>query len=237
MRLGLWFTHQDKTFSQKQKIAIKKCDVIFVHSRKIQKFLLQEFPDKKIVIVIGAINSDRFKLKTEIGTKIVWVGTIADRKNPEIFIDLVRLAPHLSFRVLGKEWKESDLWPHLETLPNIEYFEINHPLTSTDFNGCSVYLMFSKIEGGPMPLLESLAAGLVPICTRTGFVEDLLVPLGLESNIIDEIKLSKIIEKIEVIIDSNIDRAVISIYAKKYSFDRLAKLIFHNLAGDYDKSE
>jgi glycosyltransferase involved in cell wall biosynthesis len=235
--LGLWFTHKDKTFSQKQKIAIKKCDVIFVHSQKIQKLLLQEFPKKKIIIVIGAIDLDRFKLKTEIGTKIVWVGTIADRKNPEIFINLVRLAPHLNFRVHGKKWKDSDLWPHLEALPNIEYFEIDHPLTSTDFNGCSVYLMLSKIEGGPMPLLESLAAGLIPICTRTGFVEDLLVPLGLESNIIDEFELTKIIEKIEVIIHSNIDRTVTSKYVQTFSVERMAKLIFHNLVGDYDKSE
>ena len=97
--------------------------------------------------------------------------------------------------------------------------------------------MLSKIEGGPMPLLESLAAGLVPICTRTGFVEDLLIPLGLESNIIDEFELAKIIEKIEIIIDSNIDRAIISVYAQKYSFERLAKLIFDNLAGDNDQSE
>ena len=236
-RLGLWFTHKEKTFSKKQKIAITKCDVIFVHSQKIQKLLLQEFPSIKIIVAIGAINSDRFKLKTEIGTRIVWVGTIADRKNPEIFIDLVRLTPHLNFRVLGKKWKESNLWRQLETLPNIEYFEIDHPLTSTDFNGCSVYLMLSKIEGGPMPLLESLAAGLVPICTRTGFVEDLLIPLGLKSNIIDEFELAKIIEKIEIIIDSNIDRAIISVYAQKYSFERLAKLIFDNLAGDNDQSE
>ena len=49
--------------------------------------------------------------------------------------------------------------------------------------------MTSEFEGGPMLLLETLAAGIVPICTRSGFVEanfeftDLPKHLIIEPNI------------------------------------------------------
>ncbi len=76
-----------------------------------------------------------------------------------------------------------------------------------------------------MPLLESLAAGLIPICMRTGFVEDLLVPLNLQDNIVESFQKEKILDLISN--SSNVEssaQARIN-FAKQFNFDRLNRVI------------
>ena len=85
--------------------------------------------------------------------------------------------------------------------------------------------MLSEIEGGPMPLLESLAAGLIPICTRTGFVEDLLGPLNLRHNIVDRFDIAEILRLIESSQNPGSHNPSGINFAKKYDFTTLAKAI------------
>ena len=44
--------------------------------------------------------------------------------------------------------------------------------------------MISNVEGGPISLLEALAAGLVPICTPVGIVNEVLTSLRYENQIL-----------------------------------------------------
>jgi len=171
-KIGLWFTHQENSFSKSELLALSRCDVIFVHSLK-QKKELEKIVKSKVEVMLGAIEVSRFKDSAVIGRRIVWVGTPNFRKNPDLLISLARANPDLDFLLLGKGWSKSPLMKTINSLRNIEYREIIAPLTSKDFDGCDIYLCTSRIEGGPMPLLESLAAGLHPISTNVGFVEDL----------------------------------------------------------------
>jgi len=171
-KIGLWFTHQENSFSKSELLALSRCDVIFVHSLK-QKKELEKIVKSKIEVMLGAIEVSRFKDSAVIGRRIVWVGTPNFRKNPDLLVSLAQANPDLDFLLLGKGWSKSSLMKTVNSLRNIEYREIIAPLTSKDFDGCDIYLCTSRIEGGPMPLLESLAAGLHPISTNVGFVEDL----------------------------------------------------------------
>ena len=38
-----------------------------------------------------------------------------------------------------------------------------------------IFLSLSKLEGGPIPLIESMAMGVIPVATDTGFARDLIV--------------------------------------------------------------
>jgi glycosyltransferase involved in cell wall biosynthesis len=171
-KIGLWFTHQENSFSKSELLALSRCDVIFVHSLK-QKKELEKIVKSKVEVMLGAIEVSRFKDSAVIGRRIVWVGTPNFRKNPDLLVSLAQANPNLDFLLLGKGWSKSPLMKTVNSLRNIEYREIIAPLTSKDFDGCDIYLCTSRIEGGPMPLLESLAAGLHPISTNVGFVEDL----------------------------------------------------------------
>jgi glycosyltransferase involved in cell wall biosynthesis len=90
--------------------------------------------------------------------------------------------------------------------------------------------MTSEFEGGPMPLMETLAAGIVPICTRTGFVEAIFEFAGLPNRLIIEPNLDAINEAIQWARDTNFKipsetrDKILSL-----SFNRLANLIKANL--------
>jgi len=196
-KIGLWFTHQENSFSKSELLALSRCDVIFVHSLK-QKKELEKIVKSKVEVMLGAIEVSRFKDSAVIGRRIVWVGTPNFRKNPDLLISLARANPDLDFLLLGKGWSKSPLMKTINSLRNIEYREIIAPLTSKDFDGCDIYLCTSRIEGGPMPLLESLAAGLHPISTNVGFVEDLYNFFGISEKYIysDYSKIVSLISQI-----------------------------------------
>jgi glycosyltransferase involved in cell wall biosynthesis len=42
------------------------------------------------------------------------------------------------------------------------------------FSEASLFISLSNLEGGPVPLIEALDMGVVPIATRTGFAPDLI---------------------------------------------------------------
>ncbi len=85
--------------------------------------------------------------------------------------------------------------------------------------------MLSEVEGGPMPLLESLAAGLIPICSNTGFVWDLLAPLGLETQIVNQHDLSEVLSVLHQSENILIPEDVLRESIQKYDFKRLSALI------------
>lgn len=223
--LGLWFTHQELAFSNFERKLLQRCRYIFVHSEGVRKWLQAEFPKTHVILFVGAIDLKRFDRPAKPGREVVWVGTATRRKNPEYLLELAKAAPHLKFRVLGKNWGNSNYMNEVALLTNIEYREISSPLSSSDFDGCLIYLMLSQIEGGPMPLLESLAAGLIPVCTRTGFVEDLLSAINLEHNIVDRFNTKEIIQLIENLIDMENDAQKRISFAKQFDFNKLRKVI------------
>jgi hypothetical protein len=86
--------------------------------------------------------------------------------------------------------------------------------------------MTSEFEGGPMPLMETLAAGIVPICTRTGFVEAIFEFADLPKKLIVEPNLDAIDEAIQWVRENNF-RISNEVREKilTLDFNRLASLI------------
>ena len=70
-------------------------------------------------------------------------------------------------------------------LINIEYYEINRRVYGDDLKDCSHHLILSEVEGGPISLIESVASGLVPVCTRTGIAEEFLSECGYLAQLLD----------------------------------------------------
>ena len=172
-KLALWFTHTDHDFSRIEIKALRSCETIFIHSKNSQQ-LLRQYSDAKLTPFLGAINPDRFKEMASIGKKVVWAGTCVERKRPQLFLETVTNNQSIEFRLIGKDWRKSNYWKLISNLSNLEYIEFEGPLNSEILDGCNTYLMTSSLEGGPMPLIETLAAGLYPVCTDTGFVSDVL---------------------------------------------------------------
>lgn len=221
--IALWFTHSDHEFDNLENKSIRSCKIIFIHSLdNAPQF--KNLINVKIVPILAAIKPERFPRMAEIGNKVLWVGTCVERKRPDLFLNIVELNPTIQFRLIGKGWENSNYWKRVVDLPNLEYIEFAGPLSSNLIDGCSIYLMTSQIEGGPMPLIESLAAGLYPICTNTGFVTDVFNLVGLPLNFIDRnpINISHEISKVNI---SYQERLRIRNLILTYDFHRLADLI------------
>jgi glycosyltransferase involved in cell wall biosynthesis len=225
-RMLLWFTHSPTHFSDFEIYALNQPDVIYVHSRKA-KVELSGITNSRIEIMIGAIEPKRFKEPATHGHRIAWVGTTASRKCPDRFLTIVEENPDLNFRLLGKNWAFSQYWSRVVSLQNMQYEEVDGPLSSKDFNGCDIFLSTSKLEGGPMPLMESLASGLIPLVTETGFAQDLFEICALPSNLIlsNTESFHSQVTKIRSASRLNINRRTIL----EYDFEKLAGLIESSL--------
>jgi glycosyltransferase involved in cell wall biosynthesis len=181
--LKLWFTHKEGKFSKRQVKCLKRASQIYVHSSR-EAVRLRSLGCKSVTVALGAIDESRFSERSITGNEVVWVGTPIYRKAPWVFLAHVRSSPQINFRLMGNGWENSIYWDEVKSFKNLKYIPITKPLTSRDFDGCFAYLMTSKIEGGPMPLLETLSAGLAPIATDCGFVRDIFNFCGIPTQFI-----------------------------------------------------
>ena len=218
----LWFTHNELVLTKRQLKAISGCGAILVHSSEAKKNL-RKFYTGDTIVMLAAIDFIRFSTPSKSGDKIVWVGTYSPRKNPEYFLKFVSENLDLNFKIIGKDWPV-----HVRSkmnMRNLEYLEISGPLSSSDFDNCDIYLCTSGIEGGPMPLLESIAAGLNPITTDVGFAQDLFEYFRISKEYIykDFDDVRNLIEKIRLERSNNIyiDRMKV----KSLNFNKLSSLI------------
>ena len=225
--IGLWFTHKEGEFNSREIRCLRSTDVIFLHSNH-QSLKLREVTSSKQVEILAAIDPERFSRPSIQKPRIVWVGTAVERKRPTFLLKLASELSSEEFLILGKRWSESKYWKTVNGLKNIRYEELSGALTSEILDGNDIFLMTSEIEGGPMPLLESLAAGLTPICTNTGFVERLFLELGIDSRLIVEPEIQAIKDTISLIRSGEI---YLPFNARsktlEFNFDKLSKII-HN---------
>jgi glycosyltransferase involved in cell wall biosynthesis len=192
-KLGLWFTHQDGEFSSRQLKCIKATEVVFCHSLT-ESIKLKGLVGCKTVRSLGAILPERFKDEVRQNGVFLWVGTCVERKNPQLILDIANESPNCQFRILGNGWKDGKYWSKLANLPNLEYVELAGPLDSSRLEGCEYFLMTSRVEGGPLPLMETVAAGLIPICSDTGFARDIYQIAEIPNELIVETNLESFIQ-------------------------------------------
>jgi glycosyltransferase involved in cell wall biosynthesis len=228
-KLGLWYTHKDGEYSNQEKAALRRANVIFAHSKnEIKK--IREVSQSLFVEMLAGIDPKRFSEPSISGSEILWAGTPVHRKNPELFLSITKGSQELNFRLIGSGWMESEFASEVLSSPNLKYVEFQGPLKSQDMDGCGIFLMTSRLEGGPMPLLESLASGLVPICTKTGFVEELYQLLELPNELLVEPDVNSFISAIKWVRERNF---VISesqrLKILELNFQRLATIIESNL--------
>ena len=211
--------------SKKTVRLLNKSDLIFVQSDDLKHQLSSFGVTSKKVTITGAINPLYFETSPAPGNKIAWIGTAAAHKNPEMLLRLAKQNLDLNFKVLGRNWRNSKIFDRLNQLPNVEYVEINKQIKSSDLDLCSHFLMLSTVEGGPITLLEALAAGLIPICTPVGIAPELLPKIGYKKQLlISNYTLESIRQKYETPYSNN-HRLKASKFAKSFTINRLGSLI------------
>ena len=228
-RIGLWYTHKDGDFSNLEKNSLQSASVIFTHSN-LEWEKIDVITSTKKVEMLAAIDSSRFSRRTRMASCIAWVGTSVERKRPKLFLDFVDTSPKQKFKLFGHNWSDSPYWQRIQNMANLEIVELNGPMDSEKFDGCDIYLMTSRIEGGPMPFLEAIAAGIVPICTNTGFIKSIFELIDLPAKLLIEPNIKSISRAVDwvrsegFLISDTQRETILSL-----DFQRLATIIDRNI--------
>lgn len=92
----------------------------------------------------------------------LWVGSLARRKRPEIFLELARRFPQTEFRLVGGPGEDMGFDGEIRGLarqiPNLNFVGfVPPPEMDSQYRGAAVYVNTSRLEGLPNALLQSWA--------------------------------------------------------------------------------
>jgi glycosyltransferase involved in cell wall biosynthesis len=153
-----------------------KVKQILVLNKKDRR-MLQELgiQGSKILVIYGAIDKAKYFPSPSLPNKkfILMTGDAKARKNPAKLKSLVEMNQDLNFVACGKNWTK--YFGSKEVAPsNITIVPFSLERNSQLMRDASVYLMLSLTEGGPYPVLESLASGTPVVATPVGWVEEVV---------------------------------------------------------------
>jgi glycosyltransferase involved in cell wall biosynthesis len=126
------------------------------------------------------------------------------RKSPELLLPVAdRLDPdRYAWVFIGQGWQ-----PYANALTERGWTVIHQGLLKSPyhyeyFGEGDIYLMLSRLEGGPLPLLETMGLGIWPICTPTGIAPDIIEfgRNGYLTNVYDGNNMREIADEVAALI-------------------------------------
>lgn len=131
---------------------------------------------EKIVIANCAIDNDCVVDRTIIKEQntIVLASRFGPRKGGELLPGIIKKLPEWKFIIMGRGWENFLKQEQLLKNPNLIYVKFDKKNRSEYFSKAKIFLSLSNLEGGPVPLIESMALGAIPISTCTGFAPEFI---------------------------------------------------------------
>ncbi|MEM7559940.1 MAG: glycosyltransferase family 4 protein, partial [Planctomycetota bacterium] len=129
---------------------------------------------ERVTPVVGAADPALFQGHQRGSGKIGFCSAFYERKSPERVLNLVRAMPEHEFVLMGRKWEQFEHFDELIALPNFEYRQGSYAEYPAFYRDLDVFVSVSQLEGGPIPLLESMLSNVVPVATDTGFAPDVI---------------------------------------------------------------
>jgi glycosyltransferase involved in cell wall biosynthesis len=206
----IWFTHPDfeKFTAEDVSFALGHATGVFTANAAHREFLITlGVAPSRIHTVLGGASPESFRTKIRGQGAIGFVGAYYERKNPKLMLEVMRRMPEHRFILLGPSpsevenhallWANSPMHRELSALSNLELVEAKYADYPAFYDRMDVYVSLSKLEGGPIPLIEAMFANAVPVVTRTGFAED-IVRDGQNGWLLDlECSVTDVVSRIE----------------------------------------
>ena len=187
----IWFTHYDPKKEITIKQLVDRCieydAIVLCPCSSNEKLLIENgMPKDKVSTILGGFDAKLLSYHDRKPEKAIsFVSACYERKRPDLLMSLVEEMPDYHFNIIGphpddidnKEllWSRSKYKEQIKKLPNVSLYEVDYTEYPKLMMQSSLYLMLSDFEGGPIGLIEAMALDLIPICTDTGFVKDLMI--------------------------------------------------------------
>jgi len=184
----VWYTHlRDMGYSNDELIYFlnKSTKVLATNSSNEKLLLSMGLKPHKIVTLLGGANPDLFTtIKYKSNKKRKCIGFCLgfrghehyrERKNYDLIIDLVKkLQSKFDVLIVGKDWQEYERFPEIAALPHFRYVEVPYSEYPQLYQQMDIFVSASKLEGGPIPLIEAMMCNVFPVVSNTGFAPDII---------------------------------------------------------------
>ena len=228
--VGVWFTHDDKFPFSKSEMSflLNKVNIIYTPSTVSINSVISEYciDKKKIHLSVGAADPDVFFPHERVSGTIGMVSRFSERKNPKLMLKIVKQMPDVDFLLIGTRWEKSSIFLQLMNCDNFKYIDPDYSDYHSLYSGIDVYLSTSFLEGGPIPLIETMMSNIVPVVSDTGFARDVIIEgeNGFIFNVDDDIKI--IIKKLRAALNFNKD---VSLSVKNFTWNSLVEKILQTI--------
>lgn len=182
----------------------------------------------KVEVWYGAVDRETYyPADTPKRDYVLIVGDCKPRKNPRLLAEIVATNLDLNFVIHGKGWLNDTNIKKVMNQKNLQIVPFNLGFNPTLMRNASVLLSPSTLEGGPFPVLESLASGTPVVATATGFCREIIgndkgecVPLGSDA--------SSVSSAIHRTIETFNETSRIDLLNGRFSWQELATKLFNN---------
>jgi len=151
-------------------------DLIIVQNTRMKEVLLERGLDEsKVKVVLGAVDRSLYfpKSSSPLRSYVLIVGECKPRKNPALVSQVVSANPNIEFVIHGNGW-EQYFSQRQQKIHNLEIMPFSLKKNPYLLREATLLLSLSKLEGGPIPILEALACGTPVLATDTGFSRDII---------------------------------------------------------------
>lgn len=121
---------------------------------------------KKVPVLYLGVDVDKKEIVHNSISTIVFVGSVVERKRPNLFLEIARSFPEINFIIVG----DGDLLPAMKKLvsengtKNVTFLgKLNNRSVLKTFEKCDLLLMTSEKEGLPKVVLEAASRGVPSI--------------------------------------------------------------------------
>lgn len=179
-RTVVFFTHPSVEPAEARRVARRlryASAVVSMSSMHARALIAHGLPAHKVHVIIPGTDPERFVAHRRDGTGAVgFCSAYYARKDPGRMVEVVRAMPDRRFLLVGKGWPGWPGFAALRAQPNFTYAEPAYEDYPAHYAAMDVLVSPSRLEGGPLPVLEAMMANVVPVCSRTGFGPDLIEP-------------------------------------------------------------
>lgn len=177
-KILVWFTHPHDLLpvSRAQQVfALKQATKIFINCSQFKQDLQAQGLNSERVEVVGP-RADRevFLPHRRSGGAIGFCTRYYERKNPDLIFTIVRNMPDRRFILVGPDWDKYARFQELSALPNLTYVQPPYGEYPKYYAEMDVFVSPAFMEGGPVPLIESMMCNIVPVASRVGFAVDIV---------------------------------------------------------------
>lgn len=173
----VWFTHpKEAEFGEASTIAaLRQAHVITMNSHSRQMLIDLGLDATRVHTIVGAADPALFAFHRRGEGKVGFCTAYYERKMPDRILELTRALPEFEFILMGRNWDQYPRYGELIALDNLRYCEASYAEYPAFYRELDVFISASQLEGGPIPLLESMMSNVVPVASNTGFAPDVIV--------------------------------------------------------------